>query len=78
MNFLMSHAVPKAMTLAQIQQATAEDTLLQSLAEMIHIGKFDETKHADISKIKDELTVNDESNIILRDICIVMSASLQD
>ena len=81
MNFLTSHAVPKAMTLAQIQQATAEDTVLQSLAGMIHIGKFDETEHAEIfqfKKIKDELTVNDEANIILLDSRTVMPASLQD
>jgi len=34
-NFLVSHAVPKAMTLSDIQQATMTDTTLQCLIHLI-------------------------------------------
>ena len=67
-NFLTSHAVPKAMTLAQIQQATSEDPILQSLAEIIRTGKFeniDQGELAQFKRVKDELTVNAEGNIIV-------------
>ena len=80
-NFLTSHAVPKAMTLAQIQQATSEDPILQSLAEMIRTGKFediDQGELAQFKRVKDELTVNAEGNIILRDSRIVMPGSLRE
>ena len=80
-NFLTSHAVPKAMTLTEIQQATLEDVTLQSLADMIREGNFQETSHGELaqfSKVKHELTVNKEGNIILRDSRIVMPTSLRE
>ena len=37
--FLTSHAVPKAMTLVEIQRATAEDSTLQCLVDVLRTGK---------------------------------------
>ena len=88
-NFLSIHAVPKAMTLSELQEATKGDQTLQKLAEKIQTGNWNvneqncsnEVDQAQIKlfgQIKDELTVNSESNIILRGNCIVIPTSLQD
>ena len=76
-NFLASHAVPKAMS----KQATAKDRVMQSLVDMIRTGKFEisgSRELAQFEKVKDELTVNDEANIIMRDNSIVMPTSLRE
>ena len=77
---LASHAVPKAMSITEIQQATAKDRVMQSLVDMIRTGKFEISGNRELAqfeKVKDELTVNDEANIIMRDNRIVMPTSLR-
>ena len=72
-NFLSGHAVPKALTLSEIQKATRADQTLQQLAKMICTNQSDEQDitGADLAdllfrKVKDDLTVNHENSVILR------------
>ncbi len=87
-NFLTDHAIPKAMTLSQIQEATQQDSTLQALAEIIRSNRWNDISKIEnenvnkeelklFSKLRSELTVNETSNIILRDTRIVMPASLR-
>ena len=88
-NFVTSFAVPKAMTLEEIKQATAEDVTLQCLAYLIQNNSWnslytlpEKFKDADCAKpgrfqrVKGDLTVNDQANIILRGSCVVMPKNL--
>jgi len=88
--FIINHAVPKAMTLSEIQQATKEDNTLQCLMDVIRQNKWDLVENNELqvegvderelklfSKVKDELTVS-EMNIILRDTRIVVPTALRD
>ena len=83
-NFLALAAVPKAMTLAEIQEATAQDITMQCLANLIRTQswrnieelpkQFRGADRAELNRFKQvqhELTVNHETNIILRDSRIV-------
>ena len=90
-NFSTDHAVPKAMTLFEIQEATKNDPTLQEflrLAKIIRTNKWDSIskitdERVDIaelklfSKLKHELTMNEPSNVILRDTRLVMPHSLR-
>ena len=76
-DYLITHAVPKAMSLEEIQLATKADNTLQRLTEIIHMEQWesvirgstwegvDQSELQLFSKVKDELTVNDDSGIIL-------------
>ena len=89
--FLTHHAVPKAMTLLEIQEATKTDQTLQYLAGIIRSNEWQsinstlQTPGHDISipelkafsNVKDELTANEHDNIILRGSRIVFPASLR-
>ena len=93
-NFISYHSVPKAMTLEQIKIATRQDVTLQKLVELIQNGnwysintpEFLETidKTIDIAdlksfrNVKDELTVNSDSSIILRGSRIVIPRNLRE
>ena len=85
-NFLSGHAVPKAMTLSEIQKATRADQTLQQLAKMICTNQWDEQDitGANLSdlklfkKVKDDLTVDHDNNVILRGNRIVIPSSLQN
>ena len=79
-NFLSGHAVPKAMTLSEIQKATRADQTLQQLAKMICTNLWIEQDitGADLTdlklfrKVKHDLTVNHDNIVILRGNCIVI------
>ena len=90
-NFLVSSAVPKAMTLEEIQQATAVDVTLQCLVHFIQKHAWNELdnlpqnfKDADraelqlFKRVKDELTVNDQANVILRGSRMVVPKALRE
>ena len=87
-NFVTSFAVPKAMTLEEIKQATAEDVTLQYLAKNNSWNslytlpeKFKDADCAELSRfqrVKGNLTINDQANIILRGSCIVIPKNLQE
>ena len=88
-NFLTTHAVSNSMTLAEIKEATKKDSTLQQLAKIIREHSWDsETKSSEnheqnideVSKyiqLRDELTTNDEADIILRGPHIIMSSLLR-
>ena len=88
-NFISDHAVPKAMSLSKIEAATKEDNTLQKLADLIHKDKWDlwvcqdnETgvNNAELrqfNKVRQELTVNDDANVILKGTRIVMPTKLR-
>ncbi len=73
-NFLSSHAVPKAMTLDEIQRATVQDRTLQCVTHLVRTQEWDKLEtlppefqnidHTELNlfkHVKDELTVNDSS-----------------
>lgn len=86
-NFIATHATPNAMSLTEIKQATKEDPTLQNLIELIssdnwkltelssQAADIQELKH--FSKIKEELTVNDTRDLILRRNQIVIPKALR-
>ena len=89
--FLTQHAIPKAMTLPEIQQATTADPILQLLMELITTGKWylidnlTTQSHPNVSipelkayrKIKSELALNEHDRIILRGSRIILPESLR-
>ena len=90
-NLLTSQAVPKAMTLQEIQQVTTEDPTLQGLMHLTRTQEWhnleklsEQFKDADITElklfkqVKDDLTINDQSNIMLRGSRIVIPKALRD
>ena len=77
-NFLVSRAILKAMTLTDIQQATMVDTTLQCLIHLIQMSLWTDLSHlplkfqdADMAElqafqcVKEDLTVNTQENVIL-------------
>ena len=87
-NFLTTHAVPKAMTIQEIQNATKTDKTLQRLIEIIHTQAWGSLTDPPIdgediselnlfSKVRDELTINEQLGIILRGSRIVIPFSLR-
>jgi len=90
-NFVTSFAVPKAMTLPEIQQATTEDVTLQCLMYVMRKNSWnnlnnlpEKFKDADCAelrmfhRVKEDLTVNDLSNVILRGSRIVIPKNLRE
>ena len=89
--FLTQHAIPKAMTLPEIQQATTADPTLQLLMELITTDKWNlidnltTQSHPNVSipelkayrKIKSELALNEHDRIILRGSRIILPESLR-
>lgn len=89
--FLTHHAIPKAMTLPEIQQATMVDPTLKFLKNLITTGKWHLIDSIDIQsnpninlanlkafqKIKTELTLNEHDGIILRGSRIVLPECLR-
>ena len=75
-NFVARSAVPKAMTLAVIQQATNNYQTMKGLRASIRLNQWDNDIVKPYKSVKDELTVTSE-NIILRGTRTVIPESLQ-
>ena len=75
-NLLALSAVPKAMTMREIQTATNADKVLQSLRAAICCNMWDSDLVKPYKNIKEELTVTMQ-NVILRGSRIVIPESLQ-
>ena len=75
-NFVTKHAVPRAMTLKEIIEATNADKTLNGLRAAIRLNRWDSDIVAPFRKVKDELTVTPE-NIILRGTRIVLPEALE-
>ena len=86
--FLTLHAVPKAMTLVEIQRATAEDSTLQCLVDVLRTGKWQQIDNPpeDVNKddlglfkrVQRELTISSDSKIVLRGSRIVIPTVLRE
>ncbi len=88
-NFVAEHATPKAVRLEEVKAATESDAVLQKVIDYMRHGtwyrhKVDPVSNADVQDIKsyhairDELTVNDEGNLILRGTRLVIPKALQE
>ena len=75
-DFVTKHAVPRAMTLKEIIEATNADKTLNGLRAAIQRNWWDSDIVAPFRKVKDELTVISE-NIILRGTRIALPKALQ-
>ena len=86
-HFIATHAVPKALTLDEIKEATKADSTLQAAAQLIRTQawhKLEEMQvaidHSDLKTLKsvrDELTVSTNDDIILRGLRIVVPSRLR-
>jgi transposase InsO family protein len=81
-NFLSVNAVPKAMTLQEVQQATAQVKTLQRVAHFVRNSNWKKLDHLPelqlFKKVADDLTVNDESTIVLKGSRIVAPETLRE
>ena len=76
-DYVCRNAVPKAMTLTQVQEASKNDSVIQQLKKAIQFNTVKDWSGMLLQKnVKDELTIADE--IILRGHNIVMPADLQE
>ena len=86
-NFITAHSLPKAISLKDIQQATANDSTLQKLTKMIsnndwmlkdedNMSEEEKAELNHFAKVKEELTLAD--NVILKGTRIVVPKSLRD
>lgn len=78
-NYLIDNAIPKAMTLEEIDNACKTDTALQKLRQAITSGKW-VLKDVDLQpyyKLRHELTAAADSNVILRGSQIIIPTSLR-
>ena len=75
-NFVAQNSVPKAMTLAEIIDATNSDAALTQVKDAIRTDKWDSPAVKPFKPVKDELTTTSQG-IILRGTRIVIPAVLQ-
>src|SRR6218665_1589320 len=80
-NFVISNAVPKAMTLEQIEEATASDVILQKIFKCIKSNNWKEAQESkdlrQFYNIRDELCSSVDAKILLRGTRIVIPQSPQ-
>ena len=75
-HYIARNAIPKAMSLTQLQQATAQDPVLQQVHQSVVSGNWTKTKETHpYFCVKDELTATE--SLLLRGSRIAISASLQ-
>jgi hypothetical protein len=88
-SFIADHATPKAVRLAEVKAATTADPVLQKVIEYMRHGtwskhKIDPWSATDSQDIKsyhavrDELTISDDGDLVLRGTRLVIPRSLQD
>ncbi|KAK7094703.1 hypothetical protein V1264_006216 [Littorina saxatilis] len=83
-NFTAMSSTPDAITLEDVQTATANDPVLQAIMKCVNSGRWHENTHG-IAKetftcfrnIKDSLCVNAQQNILLKGSQLVIPSSLQ-
>ena len=84
-HFIASDAVPKAMHLNDIKQATQNDLALQELIQLIRSDRptrpdvtgVDNATLASLSQIRSEVTITDDNALILGGTCLIIPKSLQ-
>jgi hypothetical protein len=86
-NFFADSDTPSAITLSEIQSATARDPTLQTVVQLVATSKWHtiaDCAHPDahtgalrsFSNVKDDLCVNSEQNLILKGTQLVIPASM--
>jgi transposase InsO family protein len=80
-NLTTVDATPRAMSLDEIKDETAQDLQMQKLMEIIHSNRWTQSRHdpdiAPFYAIRNELTVNERYKIILRENRIIIPVKLQ-
>ena len=84
-NFIMQHAVPRAMTLDDIRAATATEPCLRYVCNQLTTGRWHDTcppniDHKELTpfyQIRNELSLTSDGSILLRGNHIIMPKSLQ-
>ena len=83
-NFIVGHAVPKAITLSQIQEATSSDSILPSIILAAQAGNWNTLQDSldpcvrAYYNVRSELTTSQDARILLRGSRIAVPAALQD
>lgn len=78
-NYCIKNAIPKALTLKEVQEATSQDQIFQTIIEALTTKNDKLWKLPELqpyAKLKDEMVYSDE--VILRDHKIVLPPSLQN
>ena len=77
-NFIASHAVPQAMTIAEIEEATAQDELLQIVITSFQTDQWPDNEPSlkPYYRLRHELSVT-ESNVVLRGRRIIIPSALR-
>ena len=75
-NYVCTNAIPKAMTLQEIQAETEKDPTLQSLIKAIETDRWTDSEILDYKRLKDELLVY--SGVVLRGNRIVVPSKLRE
>lgn len=86
-NFIIKNAVPKSLTMSEIQDATKKDTLIQFSIQAVKtntwrkiINEANANLKSDLTSmfhVRNELSINDTADVLLRDHRIVIPTSLQ-
>ena len=77
-NFIAHAAVPQAMTLAEIQEATQQDDTLLLLQAAIKTGIWTSDRLKPYKQIKNEITVDYTNKILLRGTRIILPDALRE
>ena len=86
-SYLPTSSTPKALKTQEIETVTQDDATFQAVAEDIVKGSWhheikrlcvDAVEFRLLEKVKDELTVSESGNLILRGTRIVVPKSIQD
>ena len=75
-NLITNAAVPKTLTITELEDATNKDRALQGLRAAIRLNRWDSDAVRPFKSVRDELTIGDH-NLILRSNRIVIPTSLQ-
>ena len=75
-NFIISAAVPKAITVNEVSKATEEDESLHALRAAIQSGRWSNDLLRPYKQIKEEITVDHHNNVLLRGTRIIIPTSL--
>ena len=88
-NVIANTSTPVAVTLTELKEATLKDRTLQTVSDIVESVRWHETKNyqgqpgvnynvlQSYRNIRDELTVNDERNLILRNTQLAIPESIQ-
>ena len=87
-NFLSGHAVPKALTITEIKAATSTDSASQLTITATKTDRWKQALHKakatdratveSLYRVRSELTVNEDNNLLLRGTRLVIPSALQD